>query len=397
LRSIGTTLSAAVAVVLRAAEVAHQRYTVRPFGHPFERRIELPRPFAKDDRALVVDEGPGLSGSSFFAAARALDDCGVLAARQVYFCAHSEPPGKMASPEIRSFWHRAQRYVASDHASAISSSGQLRDTIRAELSREFQGEVVLFDDLSQGRWRAPAFGDSSSWPAACTAFERPKLLAQFADGRRVLLKYYGQVLRSQPVTRQIGWSDTAAARLMAGSGSHVANIHGYVARLWIEGELLTASEKSNSVLELLASFLANRSWQRMNEESVAADAYYGVTGTLAPREWIKLPNGALRKLPETLSGYDHTAIEAEPLGWDLAGAVVEWHLTTTEAEQLVALFRARTGFVVGARDLSAHIRRYAAFHAEMARFCATRADAHDCRLLGKEAVRYAAYQNGSAP
>src|SRR6478735_2678051 len=82
LRSIGTTLSAAVAIVLRAAQVAFRRYTVRPYGHPFDRQLELSTQFGPADSALVVDEGPGLSGSSFFAAARALNTRGVPPCRQ---------------------------------------------------------------------------------------------------------------------------------------------------------------------------------------------------------------------------------------------------------------------------------------------------------------------------
>jgi hypothetical protein len=397
LRSIGTTLSAAVAVVLRAAEVAYERYTVRPFGHPFERRIELSKAFTKDDRALVVDEGPGLSGSSFFAASRALEERGVAATKQVYFCAHSEPPGEMASPQIRDFWHRARRYVASIHASPVTSQGSLSETLCAELKREFQGEVLGLDDLSRGQWRRAAFGEPQAWPAAWIAFERPKLLARLADGRRVFLKYYGQVLRAQPITHELDWSDAAAARQLARSVSKVAQIHGYVARLWLDGELLAAHEKSEAVLERLASFLADRSWQCVSEDLTAADAYYGASGSLAPREWIRLPNGVIRKLPETLPGYDHTAIDAEPLGWDLAGVVIEWNLTPVEAEQLLTLFCVRSGIRVRTADLSEHIRKYAGFHGALAQFCTTQSDIADSTRLENERVRYAAYENGSWP
>jgi hypothetical protein len=395
-RSIGTSLSAAVAVVLKAANVPHCRYTVRPNGPPFERQIELPKHLSSHDSVLVVDEGPGLSGSTFYAAARALRARGVAASKQVYFCAHSEPPGKMASPEISEFWRQAERYVASRHDSALSSAGTLCETIRAKLQSEFESEVLLLDDVSHGRWRIAAFGEPVSWPAVNAIFERPKLLAQLADGRRVLLKYYGQVLRSDPVTREIDWADAAAARGIAKSGANALRIHGYVARLWIDGDLLTAADKSPAVLEQLATLLFDRPRQHRCEKGSAAEAFYGASGSLAPREWIRLPGGRICKLPETLAGYDHTAIDTEPLGWDLAQAVVEWQLTAAEAEQLLRLFRASSGIQIRPEDVAPHIRRYAAFQGGKALFCAEQADAAEARRLQAEATRYAAYEHGTA-
>jgi hypothetical protein len=302
----------------------------------------------------------------------------------------------MASPEISEFWRQAERYVASRHDSALSSAGTLCETIRVKLQSEFESEVLLLDDVSHGRWRIPAFGEPVSWPAVNAIFERPKLLAQLADGRRVLLKYYGQVLRSDPVTGEIDWADAAAARRIAKSGANALRIHGYVARLWIDGELLTAADKSPAVLEQLATLLFDRPRQHRCEKGSAAEAFYGASGSLAPREWIRLPGGRICKLPETLAGYDHTAIDTEPLGWDLAQAVVEWQLTAAEAEQLLRLFRASSGIQIWPEDVAPHIRRYAAFQGGKALFCAEQADAAEARRLQAEATRYAAYEQGTA-
>ena len=75
-RSIGTSLSAVVAAVLgeRGCDVA--TWTVRPHGHPFDRRLALGPGLAarlserSDAELLVVDEGPGMSGSTFAATER---------------------------------------------------------------------------------------------------------------------------------------------------------------------------------------------------------------------------------------------------------------------------------------------------------------------------------------
>ncbi len=71
IRSIGTGLAALVAAALDAAIPA----TVRPVGHPFRREIRIDTALAEHltadpDRSFaIVDEGPGLSGSSFGAVA----------------------------------------------------------------------------------------------------------------------------------------------------------------------------------------------------------------------------------------------------------------------------------------------------------------------------------------
>ena len=67
IRTIGTTLAAAVAGVFSRRKAP---LTVRPVGHPFDRQLalgaEATRALALARRGVaVVDEGPGLSGSSF--------------------------------------------------------------------------------------------------------------------------------------------------------------------------------------------------------------------------------------------------------------------------------------------------------------------------------------------
>src|SRR5581483_261183 len=59
--------------------------------------------------ALVVDEGPGISGSSMAAVAEALVRSGV---HDIAFLpGHGGDPGWAASPEIRRRWRETPRYV----------------------------------------------------------------------------------------------------------------------------------------------------------------------------------------------------------------------------------------------------------------------------------------------
>src|SRR4051794_29331096 len=89
IRSIGLTLSAMTLAALHSRGHDAQRITVRPAGHPYDRTVELSgeqQAWVAERRGaefLVVDEGPGLSGSSFIATAEALQRAGVPAERIV--------------------------------------------------------------------------------------------------------------------------------------------------------------------------------------------------------------------------------------------------------------------------------------------------------------------------
>jgi len=78
LRTIGLALAHIAAATASEQGVAATVFSLRPRGHPFDRRIEWTRALQSavrntcSDLAAVVDEGPGLSGSSFAAAADAL-------------------------------------------------------------------------------------------------------------------------------------------------------------------------------------------------------------------------------------------------------------------------------------------------------------------------------------
>src|SRR5205814_7722381 len=87
IRSIGTTLTAVVRAAACARGVDADRITVRPQGDPYNRELAFSTPELRwvRDRAgrgavfLVVDEGPGRSGSSFLTTAEALERVGVSA------------------------------------------------------------------------------------------------------------------------------------------------------------------------------------------------------------------------------------------------------------------------------------------------------------------------------
>jgi hypothetical protein len=88
IRSIGTTLSAVVVATLGIIGSPAERITVRPAGHPYSRRAYftseqirwIERQKERSAMFVVVDEGPGRSGSSFLSVGEALIGAGVAAA-----------------------------------------------------------------------------------------------------------------------------------------------------------------------------------------------------------------------------------------------------------------------------------------------------------------------------
>lgn len=175
-RSIGTTLSAIVRAALVARGISADRTTVRPDGPPSDRRLSsvtAPRPGAT---VVVVDEGPGLSGSTFLAVAEAFVRAGVPASRVVLMCSRAPDVGALRAPRAASRW-RAFRTIVAD------------EPVHAPTGR----------DLSAGAWRQPCYAREADWPASFPSAERRKVLS---GGR--LFKYEGLGLRASSALDRAG-------------------------------------------------------------------------------------------------------------------------------------------------------------------------------------------------
>lgn len=159
IRSIGTSLSAVVAATLQRAGCAVKSFTVRPRGHPFDRRLLL-RQLEWDGGAhfLIVDEGPGLSGSSFACVAEYLSNRGIADDRIVFFPSWETDGRTLRSEGARKHWTRHRKYT------------------------EARGPMPDSRDLSAGKWREV----SVAAPPVQPQHERRKYLR---DGR--LYKFEG--------------------------------------------------------------------------------------------------------------------------------------------------------------------------------------------------------------
>jgi hypothetical protein len=411
IRSIGTTLSALVAAVLRNAGWQCERLTVRPTGHPFTRTVRLP-PFdsSQFNCALIVDEGPGISGSSMASVADALATQGI---RDVSFLpGHSREPGFAASAEIRRRWAQTPRYVAS-LAELTWNGVSLAQSLAQKTSELFPSDpVVRVEDVSGGLWRAAVYRSETDWPACPAAFERMKFLCTQAGGDAVLWKFAGlgclaggtgasaESLFAQLSTKaQAGWCPEPLA------------LHrGFIAMRWIDGRRLSKGDAADAaVLDHIGRYLAatagpplpaaaaERAHSRLadllflntkealgDEWAARARARAGIaigTGTpgytdghMAPHEWIRTRAGQLLKTDAAGHDCDHTVIGSQPLLWDIAGTMIEWDIDWRRGTPLLSPIQAR-GIAVDRDALHFHECAYAAFRLGLHGLCAEQAAA----------------------
>ena len=154
IRSIGTGLAAMVAAALGAAAPI----TLRPVGHPYGRRPEIAPALAErvlgDTHAdfAIVDEGPGLSGSSFGGVADWLVDHGVPEERLHFFPGHGGPLGPQARAEHRQRWDRRPRHVI-DFDALVLHAERPDHRLEAWLVDLLGPLAAPPEDISGGGWR----------------------------------------------------------------------------------------------------------------------------------------------------------------------------------------------------------------------------------------------------
>ena len=224
LRSIGTSLAAMVAVGLGAP----MPRSLRPIGHPFSREIAATPLQGIDDATAVavVDEGPGLSGSSMAAAGRWLQQAGVATNRLHFFPSHPGLPGPEASARVRTLWsHVSREHVSFDEGVRQAPRPEHRlhnwvETLVGPLTAPLQ-------DLGGGAWRSlQARDEGEATPPAHPWQERLKYLARSRDGTW-LVKFAG--------LGRMGDRALARARALAAGGFTPAPAglcHGFLVERW---------------------------------------------------------------------------------------------------------------------------------------------------------------------
>jgi hypothetical protein len=364
IRSIGTTLSAVTAAAARARGLRAERITVRPGGHPYNRGTEFSPPqlqfvrnfLGADADFLIVDEGPGLSGSSFLSVAEALCRCGVAAGRITLLCGHQ--------PDFDFFRaddgpRRARRFrwlpvCAEPHKPK---------------------EAKLF--VGAGHWRPLLFPDVSTWPASWTSLERLKYLGP-DHGQRRLFKFLGLGHYGEKVLRR----EKEAAAAGFGVSPRREN-HGFASYGWIAGRPMSPEDLTEGMLKRLAAYCSFRAQtfaaelsdldalQHMaehNARQMGLELGIGLKperpviadGRMHPHEWLHTSDGQVLKSDCGSHGDDHFYPGPTDIAWDLAGAIVEWQMSPPQIRLFIEAYRRYSGDDTGPR-IDDFVAAYAVF------------------------------------
>jgi hypothetical protein len=405
LRSIGAPLSAVVGAALEARGWEVRSHTVRPRGPPFDRRLLLSPGFAQalseraNGEALIVDEGPGISGSSMARAATLLSRLGYADDRIVFFPSWRPDPQALFSLEARARWPRHAAYIGSFERAWIDSGRLAAAPLRA---------------LDAGRWR-PLFFQRGDFPAVHPQHERRKYLE--AGEPTLLLKFAGLGAYGDAAWQR------AAELAHAGFTPPAQGLqNGFLRQGFAAGQPLREEDCTPLLIDRVAryaAFLQRRfpadrrtpgealramAIQNTREllgpeagddlESLLSSAPFedgpsvAIDGRMQPWEWLATPQGYLKA-----DAIDHHADHFYPgctdVAWDLAGFAVEFDLDGGAVEALLRGFTGRSGDArIGAR-LPAFRLAYAAFRAGYARLAAqTTAGAAESPRFRALAARY---------
>lgn len=420
-RSIGTTLAAVVAAALRAGGLAVDSFTVRPSGHPYARTLDLgPRSFDAATFALVVDEGPGISGSSMAATADALVKRGVMPQRIAFLPGHANDPGGAGSEDVQRWWRTAPRYAASSEDVTFGGLSLLE-----ALAAALPEPCTEVENFSGGVWRRHLYAEPGAWPPVCNYFERVKYRFTLRSGRQVLYKFLGLAAGSPSLaTTSQAAADVLATRAARGLGAPVAaQALGFIATEWLPGTPLPSHEGYPRMPQLLGTYIARTAGPSLAAEELASATarltemiYVNVgealgagavavarncrpssncprctygDGHLRPHEWLASGAQPLRKVDTIGHDCDHTLVGKQPVAWDVAGAMIEWRLDDAAAACLLQAYAAAGGPHLDAATLHFYRLAYAALRAGQ---CALAAAVHDPYEKDRLLKAYAGYR-----
>jgi hypothetical protein len=379
IRSIGAPLAALVAATLGAPAPV----TLRPVGERPHFRVAIPEELsaelladAASARFAVVDEGPGLSGSSFGAVADFLEDGGIALARIHFFASHRGPLAPCARPRHRRRWARVTPHVVELGDLLIRAPRRIEHRLENWVADLVGQPEEPLTEISGGRWRLLRYPHEADWPATNPYLERRKFLLRTSEGTW-LLKFAGLGVEG---ARKL---ERARALHAAGFAPEAAGYrHGFLVERW-HGDLPSLDWQSGGrdrLLALVGRYLGFRArhfsaatergaslvrlWEmaRYNTglalgEKVARrlDRFAPMLESLARRvrrietdnrthawEWLWAPDGRLLKTDALDHHAAHDFVGCQDVAWDVVGAAVELGLSPGERDRLCGVIEAET-------------------------------------------------------
>lgn len=343
LRSIGTSLAGVVHAALAERGFPVESFTLRPRGHPFDRRPILDGALASrmarsGAHFVIVDEGPGLSGSSLLGTAAALERLGIPGERITLLPGHLPDERRLTAPN----WGRYTKYAGAFEN--VFSPESLLDLC--------DGHSI--EDISAGRWRNAIGVDAPVHPQ----HERRKFLARNSRGHPIVMFRFAGFGRHGAIRRA-----RAEALAEAGFGPRVIGLRdGFLGLAFVDG---TPSMADPVRIGHYAAFCArtfatdtaadHESLRAMAEDNLAeclGEEWRGragrhfdrlarcdcpaviLDGRMAAHEWIGTTSGFV-KVDAIDHGLDHFEPGPHDIAWDLAGAIVELDLEPSARDVLI--------------------------------------------------------------
>ncbi|MBD2745600.1 hypothetical protein IC232_02720 [Microvirga sp. BT688] len=394
IRSIGAGLSALVAAELGAPAPI----TLRPVGHPFGREVrvdpDLTKSLTSESRKTfaIVDEGPGLSGSSFGAVADWLEEAGISRDQIHFFPSHGGALGPQASVRHQARWSSAPRHLATmDDLLLRGAPVQHLESWVEDLLGPLDQPL---EEISGGAWRSRRYPDEGSWPSANIQQERRKFLAR-ANGTAWLVKF-------------AGLGETGAQKFQMARQLHEAGFtpepaacrHGFIVERWHEGldSLDCARISRESLVDQVGAYLAFRArhFPEAEDQGASLDALRQMaiynTGQalgedvaaaleqsladpsiiehkvrrictdnrLHAWEWL-VSSDRLIKTDALDHSAAHDLVGHQDVSWDIAGAIIELDLSEAEATRLCRIVGQESGRRVDQALLAFMLPCYLAF------------------------------------
>ena len=411
IRSIGCSLSAVVAAALEEMGCSVESFTLRPRGHPFSRAPrftgELTQRFAgsRDAHFLLVDEGPGLSGSSLGGTAALLHNLGIDNDRIHFFPSWRSDGARLRSAVARERWN-LHRHFTGSFEDVWLRSGRLQE--------RFPGDLL---DISAGAWRSRIIPEGHRYPAVQPQHERRKYLltAPRSLSATKLLSFAGLGTAERKVTRL---QELAAAGFTPASEQLD---EGFMLRQFVEGEPVQPGRADLPLLEFVATYLAHlyqyhvaepttseATLQEMLRVNVAegledsrleklvsripaaawSERPVALDGRMLAHEWIATEHGYI-KVDAMDHHDDHFFPGCQDIAWDVASAGIELGLTQAGRAYLVHRYRSLSGDRTIASRLHPYASAYLAFRLGYTDLAAgALSDSEDAKRFGKERRRY---------
>lgn len=289
---------------------------------------------------LVVDEGPGRSGSSSLSVGEALIDAGVPAEHLILIGSHEPDLNLLCADDAARRW-KAFRFLAAG----------------SRIGSRFSEHIFV----GAGEWRRKLLPEAAMWPACWPQMERVKFLSR--DGTR-LYKFEGLGPTGESVQQRSQLVDEA------GFGCSVTDVgDGFSCYARAEVTPMTAEEVDPIVLDRMAQYCAFRASEfgadgvpeplekmlrfnvsrefqieiNLNLDALQPSRLVVVDGHMQPHEWLRTADGILLKTDASTHGDDHFFPGPTDIAWDLAGAAVEWNLHPNALEFLLARFTRLAG------------------------------------------------------